>query len=151
MLGCINSSRDSIHVLNEARDSCAGLRDRFSDNDELRCELVVEDPTLLFQTDLVLAVVSTRPLRGLVRSSPNTEHILLTVNSCVRSVDSDFQKPGDCYRGDISMCTDGDSSGVSATPHCFLALSQLMQRSHEDVIWRITRIPCDLICARSLH
>ena len=40
-------------------------------------------------------------------SSPNSERIILMVDSCVHSVDSDFQKPVDCYRGDISMCADG--------------------------------------------
>jgi len=42
------------------------------------------------------------------KSSPNTERILLMVDSCVHSVDSDFQKPGDCYRED-TMCADGNS------------------------------------------
>jgi len=59
----------------------------------------------------------------------NTERILLTVDSCFYSVDFGFQKPGDCYRGDISMCKDGDSSRASATG-TLLALSQNMQRSH---------------------
>ena len=41
------------HARYEARDSCAGLRKRFSNMVNCAVYLVIQVPTLLFQTDLV--------------------------------------------------------------------------------------------------